>query len=734
MNLSLEDIKLELPAKLQDICEFSFNFDNLIKIVDYLFNNNLIMIKELKDLRTKVFNLELIHSEIDKIKEKAAMIEKSNDNINKNFMDIRDKFINNDSKVMELFRKHEEFGIRLDKSEEIVKGHEININNLNKVVEENVKTLNEVQENFGINLNKMQKFEIEMNDIHKENMHTHEFLENYNNRIIEEHNFSNTHIETINGNIFVINETINTIKNNIEKKNRDFDNCINNIMDTISNFSSKGITGEQADKNLFKLSMNEIEREKEKFNTFIEEQKYSKEKRDKEIDTIKKIIDSMKINIDKINNKLFSQNNEDENEDSKGKSEENLSKLNESIKKITKSIVTLPNREEFESSNRNIILRLKKLEEEHSILIKAQKNFNNNNDKNESSINLSHLNTLAEKIRISISTELTDNLKDMLKKEGKNLDISNNPQILEMIKIITQHSEEIINNNKSVIDLRKTIFAIEADKKFNNLNSKVTKLEEDSDRNKKKIFEIIKSIEGFEDFDENNSEVSNYSPNTIKGKLELLEKSFNNVNDKILQLEAKNKSLSKELKEDIKSNLRIETLKTVGQFRERLEIFTRRFEEELKNKIDQMGLNNFEKRMNTKIYYDLKDKLNRNEMQKNNNVINRKIDSLENKISKTLVDTIIDLQMDEAPLIVKKTSNNMDICASCNQYIQKEKVYNNFTEQNSQNSLSVKNLNHSGTNKFRKTFYGFNHTPTSMPKINNVISLRKELPDIHKYG
>ena len=162
-----------------------------------------------------------------------------------------------------------------------------------------------------------------------------------------------------------------------------------------------------------------------------------------------------------------------------------------------------------------------------------------------------------------------------------------------------------------------------------------------------------------------------------------MEKNCTNLKDKVSLIESKYKSFSKEIKDDIKSNLRIETVKTVGQFREKLEIFTRRFEEELRSKIDQMGLNNFEKRMNTKIYFDLKEKLNRNEMQKNNNAINRKIDSLENKISKTLVDTIIDLQMDEATLIIKKTPNNLEICASCNQLIQKDRGYISNTEQNS---------------------------------------------------
>ena len=41
---------------------------------------------------------------------------------------------------------------------------------------------------------------------------------------------------------------------------------------------------------------------------------------------------------------------------------------------------------------------------------------------------------------------------------------------------------------------------------------------------------------------------------------------------------------------------------------------------------------------------------------------------MENKISKTLVDTLIDLQLDDAPLLVKK-SQGSDKCASCNQHI-----------------------------------------------------------------
>jgi hypothetical protein len=626
-----------------------------------------------------------------------------------------------------------EFELILKESEKAISGHDHNINNLNRVVEENVKSIKEIRENFRNSLNQMKKYEQEMRDIHQENIHTHALIENNSKKITEEHDNNNKNLESVNLNIAEFNENINLIRNNMERKNRDFDNCINSIMDSISNLMQKGGDLPKNGQNIFKLSMTELEREKEKINSFIEEQKQNQEKKNKENEIIKKVIETIKVEIKNINIKL---KNEEQND--KHMEGEQLDKINEYIKKITKSISTLPNREEFESLNRNVMARIKKMEEINSSGLlafesKMKKGVNANNDKKNDAININHLNNLADKLKSSITNEITDNFKDMLQKEAQNLDISKNPQIMEIVKIITQHNEEINNNNKSVIDLRKTIFAVDAEKKFNFISGKLTKLEGDSDKHKKKIYQIIRTIEGNDDFEEYGDDAK-YEPSCIKGKLDVLEKSYNNLLDRFVEIETRNKSITKELKEEIKSNLRIESLKTVGQFRDKLELFTRRFEEELKNKIDQMGLNNFEKKMNTKIHCDLKDKLNRHEMQKNNYIINRKIDSLESKISKTLVDTIIDLHMDEAPLIVKKTPSNIEVCASCNQYLQRERCYISNTDQNSLNGTnSNKILNNSSNNKFRKTFYGFNRTQTSMPKVNNVMTLRKELPDINKY-
>ena len=106
MNRGIDTIKMELPSKLEDICQFSFNFDNLMKVVEYLFNNNIVMIKEIKDLRTRINDLEYLQTEIDKLKIKSSSLEKVNDNINRSFIDIKERFLKNDSKVSEIVKKN----------------------------------------------------------------------------------------------------------------------------------------------------------------------------------------------------------------------------------------------------------------------------------------------------------------------------------------------------------------------------------------------------------------------------------------------------------------------------------------------------------------------------------------------------------------------------------------------------------------------------------------------------
>jgi hypothetical protein len=195
---------------------------------------------------------------------------------------------------------------------------------------------------------------------------------------------------------------------------------------------------------------------------------------------------------------------------------------------------------------------------------------------------------------------------------------------------------------------------------------------------------------------------------TFKEKINVLTATCQNLSEKVKVLEKKNQALTREVKDDIKQNLKNETQKVVDNFKLKLDSFSNKFEHELKNKIDHMGLSSFEHKMSNKFYGDLREKLDKNELRKNNNVINRKIDSLENKISKTLVDTIIDLQMDDQPLLLKKNAKNIDKCASCGQNL--PIPYYDQVNMNQSASLNK-------TSKFKYT-------------INN----KDKLPDINEKG
>ena len=196
--MDIDNLKLELPSNLADICRFSFDYSNLMKIIDYLFNNNLVMIKEIKGLRTRVYDLELIQDEFEKIKSKMNLIEKSNDNVNRNFLDIKERFIKNDSKITDLIKKDQKSWEDLEKYIKIVDGHDTNINNLNKVVEENVKTIKQNQENLGLNYERFKKVEKNVKEINLENIKIHELIEKTNIKNNEDHSFDIKNIESIN--------------------------------------------------------------------------------------------------------------------------------------------------------------------------------------------------------------------------------------------------------------------------------------------------------------------------------------------------------------------------------------------------------------------------------------------------------------------------------------------------------------------------------------------------------
>lgn len=141
------------------------------------------------------------------------------------------------------------------------------------------------------------------------------------------------------------------------------------------------------------------------------------------------------------------------------------------------------------------------------------------------------------------------------------------------------------------------------------------------------------------------------------------------ANEKEDKMEKKLNELHKNMLLIIKQDLKNESLRILDEFKTSLKISIGRIEEQLRQKVDRINLNEMSQKLDCKLSSEIKHKIDKVDLNKNNKTINRKIDSLENKISKVIVDTLIDLQIDEAPLLIKKNLKPFDKCASCNQVL-----------------------------------------------------------------
>ena len=154
--------------------------------------------------------------------------------------------------------------------------------------------------------------------------------------------------------------------------------------------------------------------------------------------------------------------------------------------------------------------------------------------------------------------------------------------------------------------------------------------------------------------------------------LKILSEGINKVNNRINNLNKENLAL-------IKKDLKNESNFILEDFKSGLKESISKIEDQLRDKVDKLGLDQFWNKINDQLIEEMKQKIDKKELNKNNMYLKKKIDNLESKISRTFVDTLIDLQMDEAPLLVKKNFREIteQKCASCGQNLQGDKNINN---------------------------------------------------------
>ena len=739
----MNNLSLDLPVKLEELCKFTFSFNNLIKVINYLHQNNLNLSSELKDINQRLYSFESLKSDIEDIKIKSLKMQQSNENILQQMNHIKNDLskINND--ISEIHKKNDIFVEKITDLDKEKNAHEKNLNNLNQAMEENIKKINNIEENASLDRKKMGEIESKVDANSKKN-------DELKNNIID----INKILEQNKKNFEDINSTINNIIETTNKKNSELNNRILNIVNDIANVSDKVtnipqqiITNIESPDNqkqtkeeeiiytkvpepkfnvnmnmetteLVKAIMDEVEKQKVKYNKLKDDLRLNKENQTKQNDTFRANISKIKEdlsnfksefdeNIENITNNIniLSMPKEDINESKTDLKKEESNTIPEEQPNLNINLREYVSNDTFKKLNDNVRILTSSLNLKLSVadFEAKMKKFNQRLEDIEMSlegqthgprprINLELVNTAITKESLSeipseyrseleeidawakiIEKRLKKNIHDFIQTELDKIDKSSNERMDKIENNQKKNVEDIKYNNKTILDIKNTLTNFSTKNDINKIKTEQEKINKECKINRMKIEDIVKNIEGQpndDDEEEEKGQNNNIAVTTYE-KIKLLNRTCQTLNNKISSLENRSRSITKEVKDDVKQNLKIETGKIMQQFRNKLDGFTTRFEYELRNKIDQIGLTDFENKMNNKFYVDLREKLDKTDLKKNNNMLNRKIDNLESKISKTLVDTIIDLQMDEQPLIIKKNGNGVDVCASCNQPVNK---------------------------------------------------------------
>ena len=739
----MNNLSLDLPVKLEELCKFTFSFNNLIKVINYLHQNNLNLSSELKDINQRLYSFESLKSDIEDIKIKSLKMQQSNENILQQMNHIKNDLskINND--ISEIHKKNDIFVEKITDLDKEKNAHEKNLNNLNQAMEENIKKINNIEENASLDRKKMGEIESKVDANSKKN-------DELKNNIID----INKILEQNKKNFEDINSTINNIIETTNKKNSELNNRILNIVNDIANVSDKVtnipqqiITNIESPDNqkqtkeeeiiytkvpepkfnvnmnmetteLVKAIMDEVEKQKVKYNKLKDDLRLNKENQTKQNDTFRANISKIKEdlsnfksefdeNIENITNNIniLSMPKEDINESKTDLKKEESNTIPEEQPNLNINLREYVSNDTFKKLNDNVRILTSSLNLKLSVsdFEAKMKKFNQRLEDIEMSlegqthgprprINLELVNTAITKESLSeipseyrseleeidawakiIEKRLKKNIHDFIQTELDKIDKSSNERMDKIENNQQKNVEDIKYNNKTILDIKNTLTNFSTKNDINKIKTEQEKINKECKINRMKIEDIVKNIEGQpndDDEEEEKGQNNNIAVTTYE-KIKLLNRTCQTLNNKISSLENRSRSITKEVKDDVKQNLKIETGKIMQQFRNKLDGFTTRFEYELRNKIDQIGLTDFENKMNNKFYVDLREKLDKTDLKKNNNMLNRKIDNLESKISKTLVDTIIDLQMDEQPLIIKKNGNGVDVCASCNQPVNK---------------------------------------------------------------
>ena len=145
-----EIFKLEFPFKLEELLNYTFNFDNLIKAISFLQSNNIELVAELNNVNKRLSLFDAMRADINEMKIQSKNLQNQNDTMNQSLKNMQERFLKFDLSINELNKKIMESGAKIQEHNINIELHEKNLNHLNKVVEDNVKKIGKLDEEISI--------------------------------------------------------------------------------------------------------------------------------------------------------------------------------------------------------------------------------------------------------------------------------------------------------------------------------------------------------------------------------------------------------------------------------------------------------------------------------------------------------------------------------------------------------------------------------------------------------
>ena len=759
----------DLPCDLKSVV--SFDIKNLVEVLSFLHRNTLNMSLKLNSLSDKVSLLSCLKEDVDELKlssevcsRKVSSMEESLQNYQRKFLDMEVKNSEALSKVTAMEGQFMEIVATSSSTNDKVQSHEQNINNLNRVVEENIKEFEKEKE-------KTEQQQLSINNIEAHCNNMKEDIGTLNEKV-------DKNVEKIQTTIDLTREQQKDNNNLLIKKISDVEKNVTIIIQQVS-------TNEDVAKHL-QEQLQQQQHEQQKQQQQLQEQQIQNEHHLQQLQN--------NINTNNNNGVTNTNNNDNANEipntlngnstnnvvinnnvtevtqqqgliddgasitnvniESLAHKLSNLSKtmdllriqhyqevadINAKIKAIQDDVKDISNKEPFgdvhirclpegevvqteipsdetknEVSNevvkkmvdnmKNISLSMDNKADKRDVdktKEALRKEINELSDKLKSSMLIYDtkinalcssgvngtsqpidIDLLMENIDMKLNEKLTTKARDIVQGEINRVDLSSNPNFVELFNMLTHHTGELDKAFESIVDIRKNLLDQEIEDKVTKLATRADDNEASIRKMKFDIDELMKLLGHHSDKPEEGENGDGDTLNaggpvltgSLKDHISLVAMKLQSLTAAHEKLEKRLDNLNKDILIVVKRDLKTESARILEEFKIDLRNSIARIEEQLRNKVDKFGLMEFGQRIDNRFSHEIKSKLDKTDLHKNNHVINKKIDSLENKISRTLVDTLIDLQLDEAPLMVKKSLKHEERCASCNQVLPKKEV------------------------------------------------------------